>query len=319
MEGQLLELELLHELVAIFALSLQPVNAHQQHVYAVRVGGDRQRVEELQNGAPEKFAVHVAALLPEESVEEVVRAVAGHMLKAHLEKSFAFIPVPHLEFVQSKLNQAFMTAASPDLQRSLSNAVGAVIRRGGLACWPGLFDFLLENLLKDETLESSMKAIKIILEDSSDLLQRSKQGRAQLATLWAKLQLIMSEHYEEAPGRVKEEVLILQNLLLWTAGVEAIAQQSEHYFKSHMFRCLRDESAPVRREFYNLLLTFLARREDIIATYRNDVYDAIIYGLSDPASEVRLAACNFWPEFFAGAQPEDEARHKTVEEQHLEK
>ena len=73
----------------------------------------------------------------------MVRVVAGHSLKAHLEKYFAFIPVPYLEFIQFKLNEGFVHADTADLQRAISNSIGAIIRRGGLACWPGLMDFLL--------------------------------------------------------------------------------------------------------------------------------------------------------------------------------
>ncbi len=40
-----------------------------------------------------------------------------------------------------------------------------------------------------------------------------------------------------------------------------------------------------------------------MAEYKVDVFNALLHGLEDAETEVRLAACDFWPEFFAGSLP----------------
>ena len=80
---------------------MEPNNEYQEQVFKVHTLS-LQRIQTMET--EEKFSIHMASLLPEKNIDELVRVVAGHSLKAHLEKYFAFIPVPYLEFIQFKLN-----------------------------------------------------------------------------------------------------------------------------------------------------------------------------------------------------------------------
>lgn len=86
--------------------------------------------------------------MPQDVVPEI-RRISGLGLKAEIEKNFAFLNTPVIDYIKERLLLAFF---DPDekVRKTVSSIMSTLIVKGGFFIWPNLIEFLTTNLINPD-------------------------------------------------------------------------------------------------------------------------------------------------------------------------
>ena len=79
-------------------------------------------------------------------VNNSVRQVSGLTLKAEIEKNFAYLTMPVIDYIKERLLIAFYDPEY-SVRKTVSSIMSTLIVKGGFYIWPGLIEFLTNNLI----------------------------------------------------------------------------------------------------------------------------------------------------------------------------
>jgi hypothetical protein len=91
--------------------SFSPDNSTQQMVF--------QKLQQIEMQSPDQLCINLSVLMCLQTCKNIVRQVAGLTLKAQIEKNFAMLQVPTLEFLKQQLQAIFMNS-EPKIARIIS-------------------------------------------------------------------------------------------------------------------------------------------------------------------------------------------------------
>jgi hypothetical protein len=100
-------------------------------------------------------------------VNSSVRQVSGLTLKAEIDKNFAYLSTPVIEYIKERLLIAFYDPEY-SVRKTVSSIMSTLIVKGGFYIWPRLIEFLTNNLAHQDAtvVENSIQALCIIVEDA---------------------------------------------------------------------------------------------------------------------------------------------------------
>jgi non-SMC mitotic condensation complex subunit 1 len=195
-----------------------------------------------------------------------IRRISGLGLKAEIEKNFAYLTMPVIDYVKERLLLAFY---DPDekVRKTVSSIMSTLIVKGGFYIWPNLIEFLTNNLLNADhsVIENSIQALSIIIEDSQGLFEDEKFHKM-IDNMLPKIFGLLGSGTQES---IKKHALNTVNMLLVTR-TPSINKEMENYM-NHIISIAVNEnpSSEIKWRIVQGIVTIADMDVDIVLKMEN--------------------------------------------------
>jgi len=241
------------------------------------------------------------------------RSIAGATLKGMLERNYKQIAPENLNFVKTKLIEAFHDD-SVLIRNAAVNAMTALFVKLGFQQWPELFQFLAMNLNADnaELVKVSLECITKILEDlendSENVNYFEEKNNSPLTELIPKLIFMCDLKY---PVSIREYALKSLNIFTSMMPPSFILHMNSYF--QVLFLSASDQQNPIIRQLScEGFVGVLEKRKDLITANLENVLETIVKFTIDSNSDVKKEACLFWNEFLIAEEDEPDDRFETL-------
>ena len=244
-----------------------------------------------------------------------MRQVSGLTLKAEIEKNFAYLSMPVIDYIKERLLVAFYDPEHA-VRKTVGSIMSTLIVKGGFYIWPGLIEFLTNNLAHQDAtvVENSIQALCIIVEDAQGLFEDEKFHKMIAGMLPSIFRLLDTSQTEA----IKQHAINTINKLLVTRAPDIMAAQ-EQYMR-HILSMSVDPSSLVRFRIVQGIAAIADMDVDVILKPENFAPIAQLMLLSlknkdDTQARVAQAACEFWSAMICAYAEDEETKIKLLREQ----
>lgn len=230
-----------------------------------------------------------------------VRQTAGLALKSQIDMHFASINMQIIEYCKEMIMKAYMSS-NKIIRETAGNVISLVIFRGGLNIWPGILEFFIQQFDNndEEAIESAVRAIWFVVEDSGRLFEEPKYAEEMDKMLPSLSKLLM-----EGPKNPKIRATVINTInMLIILSTETVYNSTEDYLVV-LIQIAHDDSIEVRKRAVQGITTILDFRMELILKHIEEVGTTMVDSLNCQDQLIGLAAAEFWSGF-AINQMEDE-------------
>ncbi|KAK4226880.1 importin subunit beta-2 [Podospora fimiseda] len=233
------------------------------------------------------------------SVEDwhLIRCSAGIMLKNNIKANYKSptnpIPESSIEMVKAAIPIGISDKNS-QIRSFAGNILTEMVRKGGLAGWPGLLDELAKlftnhsGQVPPEAQEGAMNAMAKICEDNEKLLEREHLGIRPLVALLPRL----IEASKSPLPKVRAQALTALNVFTGKRSqpmlnnIDALLHQ--------LFNLASDPGADIRRQVCRAFVRLVETRPDKLLPHLPDLVNYILTQQKSEDEDLACEAAEFW-------------------------
>jgi hypothetical protein len=206
-----------------------------------------------------------------EDQDLALRQTSGLALKSHLEAHFASLSPDIINYCKSMILEAF-NSSQKVIRETAGNAISLLIFRGGLNIWPDILEFLIDKLSDGNDIESAVKTLSFIVEDSGAMFSEPKYEDEMQRLLPALSHLLISKPAKSPVIRATAMHTI--NMLIITSS-RVIYESTEEYLQVLVTET-KDADSHVKMRAVQGLTNILDFRTEIIIKYCEPTFKVIL-------------------------------------------
>ncbi|KAL0083614.1 armadillo-type protein [Phycomyces blakesleeanus] len=231
------------------------------------------------------YLVYILTQMPQE--DQYVRSVAGLTLKNNIRTHFTSIPQEVMDYVKESCLQHM---GDPDVGKSVSLVMAAVMARGQVQNWPQALQVILDNLNDPSPLvvENALNTLHRICEDCAEELDNNIRGVNPLEFIIPKL----ITFFDHPNCKLRSQAIMSVNHFILLRS-ESLMRRMTGFLHS-LFHRATDDDVGVRKAVCQSLVSLLEVCHDALLPQLDTIVDYMIYSTQSDDSELALEACEFW-------------------------
>lgn len=251
-----------------------------------------------------------------------VRAIAGLLLKNHLKTSLRNQKLKAVDKQQNitgldYIKQMCLKSLGDQVslvRNTLGSIITTIIEIDGISSWPECVPYLVECIANPGNSafkqEGALSALKNILEDSGPaIFDAGASTRLEDDQAGGLIAPVLMANLGSSVAKIRQDCLHCFNLMICYMSANAINRLPD--YMNALSRLASDQDSEVRKlvcsAFVGLLEVqpgFLMTSSQGIACLNQSVAQFMLQALlTDPETQVRLEACEFWLELCERAEP----------------